>query len=436
MSFMRKAVFALLALTFIGLGSAPVIKAQDGDVIPCYQAGSYYVYYPVNTPPSGAISFGKQDTHNFQTAEYNTDGTISWQYRNFFAFHIPGSPPGKAITGAQLVLRNLWSGNNYAPSTYTVGVVDATNSFSGRAADVGGDYNQYNSHNLDIYNALGGGTPFGSITGDFNPASLDQHDLTIDLNPAAISALNSGAGRSFVFGGYVTPALANGIGRAYIFKADSLVGNNKLLLTYGPYAGPDFSISVHQDFLAYNVPRFKVTVQSLNGFSGPVNLSAFTDGFTELPAPPFLKADWNPRQTVTPPPNGSVSSELVLTIDPPVAQQSGHYALTVRGFGGGLSREVNVELDTRSSADDGAVTAMRNRVWNDPRFGEPIEASLSKNLDGIPDWELRAMAFNFSAGRIAVVFCMTNKTDGKQYTNFLDPDTGTWAGWVQYVFNP
>ncbi|HEU4388900.1 MAG TPA: hypothetical protein VFV34_13960 [Blastocatellia bacterium] len=78
------------------------------------------------------------------------------------------------------------------------------------------------------------------------------------------------------------------------------------------------------------------TVQSRNGFGSPVILSA-----VGLPAD--AGSLFQPA-IVTPPPNGSVQSNLMINVG---RTQPGSYPFSVRGTSGGVDMTFNMQLDVR-----------------------------------------------------------------------------------------
>jgi PKD domain len=90
--------------------------------------------------------------------------------------------------------------------------------------------------------------------------------------------------------------------------------------------GPDFQISSSQTTVT-EVPRgfilnaSKITITSLNNFSGPVRFFAYSLG------PPFIQTEFSPG-TVTLPTNGTASSELTILGSQP-GTQPGTYSLVV-----------------------------------------------------------------------------------------------------------
>lgn len=124
-----------------------------------------------------------------------------------------------------------------------------------------------------------------------------------------------------------------------------------------------------------------------------------------------------------------------MTIASDFSTPNGTYPLTLRATGSGLTREVNAQLIVAQRADSvldqQAKQDMTRRAAGDPRFGGVIAGAFVKYPGWNPDWELRAMVFNFNWGRVVVIYHITYKADTtKRATIFFDPDPGVWGNWV------
>ena len=207
----------------------------------------------------------------------------------------------------------------------------------------------------------------------------------------------------------------------------NLSGNQTLAISNTSQSA-DFSVTATptQSISPGDVASFTLTLQSLNGFSSAVNLSALYGGQA-------LPGNLWSTQSETPAPNGSGASTLTIASD--FSTPTGTYPLTLRAVGGGLTKEVNVQLviapRVDSPLDQQAKQDMTKRSASDGRFGGAIAGAFVKYLNWNPDWELRAMAFNFSGNRTVVIYHITNKADTtKRATIFFDPDAGGWGNWV------
>ena len=152
--------------------------------------------------------YGDDGTHNTSILNYlagDCDGgtcvagsnTGIDEFRNFFVFDLSGVTG--PITAATLILHNT-DGTAQFPNnvgffsdtgseTYLVNEVSTA--IASLLAGTGG---------VAVFNDLGGGTPFGSITAT---SAANGTFVEIDLNSAAITALNLASGL-FAFGGAIT----------------------------------------------------------------------------------------------------------------------------------------------------------------------------------------------------------------------------------------
>ncbi len=129
-----------------------------------------------------------------------TNNDVSNGYNNdWFAFTL--SVPASSITSAQLLIWN-----------------DSQNKMSGSAT-----YSSYASKGF-TYSSLVGGTLLGSIDAQAADNGVSRF-VTIDLNSAAITALNAAAGNTFVFGGSVSGASGDMFGYTGGTPAAELVLN-------------------------------------------------------------------------------------------------------------------------------------------------------------------------------------------------------------------
>jgi hypothetical protein len=79
-----------------------------------------------------------------------------------------------------------------------------------------------------------------------------------------------------------------------------------------------------------------------------------------------------------------------------------------------------------------AIDEMTKRADADNRFDSSIISSYGENLNWLPNWELRWLNFNFSGNRVVKIYHTINKQEpSMKYTNFKDPDSGTWSGWIE-----
>jgi hypothetical protein len=86
---------------------------------------------------------------------------------------------------------------------------------------------------------------------------------------------------------------------------------------------------------------------------------------------------------------------------------------------------------TSTDYDDQARRDMIARAAQDSRFGLPIPSTFGSNLEWIPDFELRWMAFNVVGNRTAFVYQARHKPSGNRFTTYFDPDSGQQVPWEQ-----
>ncbi|MEM3788300.1 MAG: NosD domain-containing protein [Candidatus Bathyarchaeia archaeon] len=114
--------------------------------------------------------------------------------------------------------------------------------------------------------------------------------------------------------------------------------NNYLPLTTLPPPTADFSITPSSTFLTIqqgDLDTLTITVMSLNGFNQPVLLSVSG-------APSGVRAAITP-EIVTPPPDGSTTSKLTISVD--TTAKTGSYSLTVTGTSGTTAHTIDITLE-------------------------------------------------------------------------------------------
>ena len=109
---------------------------------------------------------------------------------------------------------------------------------------------------------------------------------------------------------------------------------------------PDFNLTADPSSLT--IPKggsdtSNITVTSMNNFSDPVDLSIMHE-------PSGVSSTLNPTQ-VTPPPNGTATSTLTVSVEPTATP--GNYTITVKGKGGKMVHAVDIALEIIGSAGAG-----------------------------------------------------------------------------------
>jgi len=164
-------------------------------------------------------------------------------------------------------------------------------------------------------------------------ASLSPESITISSGGTASSTLMISAGPSAIPGTY-----------ALIITGTSEALTHNTTVTLILTISADFSIAASPSALVVargDADASTLTVTSLNGFSSEVNLSIF-----DLPA--GVVAFFN-SSTVTPPPDGSATSTLILNVSNSTAP--GNYSLTISGTSDSLTHSVTISLIVTAQAD-------------------------------------------------------------------------------------
>jgi carbon monoxide dehydrogenase subunit G len=109
---------------------------------------------------------------------------------------------------------------------------------------------------------------------------------------------------------------------------------------------PDFTVSASPSsntITQGGTATYNITVQSFNGFSSAVSLTALN-----LPGNQVLPGTGFSPQTVTPPANGSTTSTFSFVSN--TSTPTGTFTITVQGQGGGLTRTTAVSLTVNPAA--------------------------------------------------------------------------------------
>jgi hypothetical protein len=161
-----------------------------------------------------ANGFHNAANKNYIAGDFDT-------YHNFFTFDLSGI--NGAITGATLRLFNPAGGFDGDPGTYTLYDVFTS------AAVLNTSHSGASPEDVAIYNDLGSGTVYGTVT----VSALDNGTLiSINLNAAAIAALNSANNGLFSIGGALRGS------EARIFANSDGLGLTKELVVQTNDSGP------------------------------------------------------------------------------------------------------------------------------------------------------------------------------------------------------
>lgn len=138
--------------------------------------------------------------------------------------------------------------------------------------------------------------------------------------------------------------------------------------------GPNFSVSCAPSVLAMSQggsAASTCTVSSTNGFAAAVDLSC-----SGLPS--GVSCAFNPSP-VTPPADGTVGSALTVTAT--MAAPPGNFAFQVRGTGGGLTRNANLQV-TVNPTGGGPQTAVYDPLLRAPRCAAGSSCDSGTLLNG------------------------------------------------------
>jgi hypothetical protein len=217
-------------------------------------------------------------------------------HNDYFTFDLTTAVPCGAITGATLSAPNpLGSGSPRPYTLYDVSTPAAALDTTDTGSPAG----------IAIFNDLGSGTVFGSVT----PTTVNDTPIVVPFSPAGVAALNAARGGTFSVGGDLTDAVLNDFllgnsgddtvsltlttedpfqpdaqirgGLASAYLGGGIYNQDGLGQTFGrkakPGFGDQFNVKIENDggcsdtFLvqgAGNYNKFKVTY-----WSGPLNVT-------------------------------------------------------------------------------------------------------------------------------------------------------------------
>lgn len=147
---------------------------------------------------------------------------------------------------------------------------------------------------------------------------------------------------------------------------------------------PDFSISavgLHNDssnpLTRGDSTVYNITISSFNNFSSSVSLEAIN-----LPPGFAGGTGWSP-QSVTPSPNSSTSSQFTLRTNN--STQTGTFNITLRGTGGGITRETVVRLTIRSIPTDLTIHAAIGGNFSAGQSGIQVPVTVMRSGEPLPE---------------------------------------------------
>jgi hypothetical protein len=194
-----KAMLGVLAFLVLLFGSANLARA-DVVTIAANDTGWY-----------GSNGFHDAANKNYIVGHCASCGGLD--YHNYLTFNLSGV--SGTVTGATIQIFNPVTAG--APGTYTLfdvstpaGILMASNS---------------GAIGIAIFNDLGSGSAYGSI----NVSTADSGTvITINLNAAAVAALNSTGGGTFAVGGFFTSPSAPS--DSFVFGGSGTDQRNRLIL--------------------------------------------------------------------------------------------------------------------------------------------------------------------------------------------------------------
>ncbi len=217
-----KRLYRLLGavLFFLFCNGSFEAKAQDFFIFGASdQSGRLVLNGTIEVPTYLSGWYQSSGLHSARNTNYICGVTASNYYRNFFVFDLSGITD--PITSAVVEVRKYSSSPATGYATWQL--YDVTTSLS----DINTDYNAGSAKALSIFNDLGTGTYYGNGTVDGSLPSTEV--ISTSLNSAAITAINSKLGSTFILGGRSDDFLASQPPSATTTVATNVAGSSATL---------------------------------------------------------------------------------------------------------------------------------------------------------------------------------------------------------------
>jgi parallel beta-helix repeat protein len=238
-------------------------------------------------------------------------------------------------------LHNNYVANNYQYGIHLCGTVYSGSTdnaiFENTLSDNGGGIVIYDSSELAIYPSSGNLIYHNNFISNSVQASDEYQNTWDDGYPSGGNHWSDYTGVDELSGPYQNETGSDGIGDTP-YNIDSKNRDRfPLMNPWTPPPTPDFSIVASPTSLTIqqgNSDTSVITITSINEFNLPVQLTVYG-------APSGVTTTLNPEQ-ITPPPNGSITSWLTISVATTATPRS--YNLTVTGTNGTMTHNVNISL--------------------------------------------------------------------------------------------
>jgi hypothetical protein len=293
---------------------------------------------------SGESSYDSYFTSSYGATFFASSGDngagVSWPAVSANVVGVGGTT--LTFTGSGSVSsETAWSGSGGGISAYATGpayqVTYGVPGANGKRAVPDVSYDANPSSGVSVYDS----TPYSGSTGWWQVGGTSAGaPQWAAIQSLGLSATNNNFytdAKSTSYSSYFRDITSGSNGHPAATGYDLVTGLGSPLTTnYVPVTTPDFSISASPSALTINPGasgNSTITVTSLNGFSGPVTLTANTPtGWSASANPPSLTVSLG----------GSAPSTLTITV--PSATAAGTYTVTATGTSGSLNHSATVTV--------------------------------------------------------------------------------------------